>query len=542
MAYFSMPLSPLFAVFLEKVSSVTEQRKSVKKEEETMIELTGHSLTIEQLKRILLDNEKVSISEKSMEEVHDSRCAVEQIVANRETVYGINTGFGKFSDVIINQKDVENLQLNLIRSHACGIGEPFPGIVSRAMMVLRLNALLKGFSGVRGVLVELLAELINKKIHPVIPQQGSLGASGDLAPLAHLALVLIGEGKVYDESGNVIDSASVFSEKGIRPITLQAKEGLALINGTQAMVAMGVVNYIEAEQLAFDSEWIAAMTMEGLEGIVDAFHPAIHEARGYPQQIDVAKRMRGWLDGSRLTTRQGEKRVQDAYSLRCIPQVHGASWQALDYVKEKLEIEMNAATDNPLIFDEGEVVISGGNFHGQPIAFAMDFLKIAVAELANISERRTERLVNPQLNDLPAFLSSEPGLQSGAMIMQYAAASLVSENKTLAHPASVDSIPSSANQEDHVSMGTTASRHAGMMIQNARRVLAIECICSLQAAEYQGVENLSPKLKEKWEKMRLVVPSITGDRVFSEDIEKLNQALHPLYHNINFLKKEISIK
>ncbi|GIO24204.1 histidine ammonia-lyase [Oceanobacillus sp. J11TS1] len=501
-----------------------------------MIELTGHSLTMDQLKRILVDNEKIMISGESMQKVHDSRCAVDQIVADKETVYGINTGFGKFSDVIIDQANVENLQLNLIRSHACGIGEPFPEIVSRAMMVLRLNALLKGFSGVRVVLVELLAELINKRVHPVIPQQGSLGASGDLAPLAHLALVLIGEGKVFDESGNAVDSALVLAAKDIHPIVLQAKEGLALINGTQAMVAQGVVNYMEAEQLAFDSEWIAAMTMEGLEGIIDAFHPAVHEARGYPQQMDVAERMREWLEGSRLVTQQGEKRVQDAYSLRCIPQVHGASWQALDYVKEKLEIEMNAATDNPLIFDGGNLVISGGNFHGQPIAFAMDFMKIAVAELANISERRIERLVNPQLNELPAFLSPEPGLQSGAMIMQYAAASLVSENKTLAHPASVDSIPSSANQEDHVSMGTTASRHASMIIQNARRVLAIECICALQAAEYQGVDKISPKLREKWMEMRNVVPSITKDRIFSEDIEKVNQALNPLNSAGSFAK------
>lgn len=426
-----------------------------------MIELTGHSLTINQLKRILIDKEKVSISEKSMQKVRESRYAVENIVADKKTVYGINTGFGKFSDVIIDQEHVEKLQLNLIRSHACSIGEPFPEIVSRAMIVLRLNALLKGFSGVRAVLVELLADLINKNVHPVIPQQGSLGASGDLAPLAHLALVLIGEGKIYDGAGKPVNAAPILTDKGIQPIVLQAKEGLALINGTQAMVAMGIVNYIEAEQIALDSEWIAGMTIEGLEGIIDTLHPAVHEARGYQQQMAVAERMREWLEGSSLVTKQGEKRVQDAYSLRCIPQVHGASWQALDYVKEKLEIEMNAATDNPLIFEEGKLVISGGNFHGQPIAFAMDFMKIAVAELANISERRIERLVNPQLNDLPPFLSPEPGLQSGAMIMQYAAASLVSENKTLAHPASVDSIPSSANQEDHVSMGTIASRHAG---------------------------------------------------------------------------------
>jgi histidine ammonia-lyase len=265
--------------------------------------------------------------------------------------------------------------------------------------------------------------------------------------------------------------------------------------------------------------------MEGLEAILDAFHPAIHQARGYSQQTEVANRIRIILQDSRLMTKQGEKRVQDAYSLRCIPQVHGASWQALDYVKEKLEIEMNAATDNPLIFDQGAAVISGGNFHGQPIAIAMDFMKIAVAEFASISERRTERLVNPQLNDLPAFLSPEPGLQSGAMIMQYVAASLVSENKTLAHPASVDSIPSSANQEDHVSMGTIAARHAYSIIQNTRRVLSIECICALQAVEYRGVEKMSSRTRSFYEAARKVVPSITADRVFSEDIERMAEWL-----------------
>ncbi len=443
-----------------------------------------------------------------------------------KTVYGINTGFGKFSDVIINEEDVEDLQLNLIRSHACGVGDFFPEVVSRAMMVLRLNALLKGYSGVRSDVVELLKELINRQVHPVIPQQGSLGASGDLAPLAHLALVLIGEGSVFDD-GQPVDAKQVLDAKAVEPITLKAKEGLALINGTQAMTAMGVINYIEAEQLAYDSEWIAALTTEGLEGIIDAFHPVVHQARGFKQQEQVAERMNDWLEGSQLITRQGEKRVQDAYSIRCIPQVHGATWQTLDYVKEKLEIEANAATDNPLIFDDGNLVISGGNFHGQPIAFAMDFLKIAIAELANISERRVERLVNPQLNDLPPFLSPKPGLQSGAMIMQYTAASLVSENKTLAHPASVDSIPSSANQEDHVSMGTTAARHAGSIVQNSRKVLSIECICALQAVGYKGSEKSAPKLQELWEKLRDVVPSITNDRVFSKDIKAVEEVLTP---------------
>lgn len=483
-----------------------------------MITLTGHTLTLEEVKRVLYGDELVAASKDSMEAVERSRKAVEDIVANRKVVYGINTGFGKFSDVLIEADDVEELQWNLIQSHACGVGEPFPEIVSRAMLLLRANALLKGYSGVRPVVIERLLQLLNAKIHPVIPQQGSLGASGDLAPLSHLVLVLLGEGEVFYR-GQRVQAIEALSKEGIVPITLKAKEGLALINGTQAMTAVGVAGYLEAEQLAHESELIAAMTIEGLRGIIDAFDERIHLARGYKQQVEVAARIRDYLADSKLTTRQGELRVQDAYSLRCIPQVHGASWQALDYVKEKLEIEMNAATDNPLIFEDGAHVISGGNFHGQPIALAMDFMKTAVAELANISERRIERLVNPQLNDLPPFLSPSPGLQSGAMIMQYAAASLVSENKTLAHPASVDSIPSSANQEDHVSMGTIAARHAYTILQNTRRVLSIELICAMQAVELRGIEQMSSQTRAFYEEARKIIPSITKDRVFSKDIE-----------------------
>lgn len=494
-----------------------------------MIELTGSTLTMHELERICYGGEKVSIAQRSIELVKQSRKAVERIIKEKKNIYGINTGFGKFSDVIIDETDVQELQLNLIRSHACGVGNPFPEIVSRAMMVLRLNALIKGYSGVREELVRTLEALINHHIHPVIPEQGSLGASGDLAPLAHLALVLIGEGYVHGENETKVESYVALQKNNIQPIVLHAKEGLALINGTQAMTAQGSINYLEARKLAFDSEWIAAMTMEGLEGIIDAFHPHIHEARGFQEQMDVAERMRGLLEGSSLITHQGEKRMQDAYSLRCIPQVHGASWQSLNYVKEKLEIEANAATDNPLIFDDGDLVVSGGNFHGQPIALAMDFMKIGVAELANISERRIERLVNPQLNDLPPFLSPEPGLQSGAMIMQYTAASLVSENKTLAHPASVDSIPSSANQEDHVSMGTIAARHASMIIKNVRNVLAIEAICAAQAMELKGINKSSLKTKEKWEGIRKIIPSIAKDRIFSTDIEQMEQYLRLIH-------------
>jgi histidine ammonia-lyase len=485
-----------------------------------MVELNGNLLTLRTVKEVLTGNLTVSASKESLAIAQKSRDAVDKIVADKKVVYGINTGFGKFSDVPIDQNDVRELQINLIRSHACGVGEPFPKIVSKVMLLLRANALLKGYSGIRPLVIERLLEFFNKDIIPVIPQQGSLGASGDLAPLSHLVLPLVGEGEVFYR-GKRLSAGEVLFLEGITPLTLEAKEGLALINGTQAMTAMGVVGYLEAENLAYQSELIASMTMEGLKGITDAFAEEIHVARGYKQQVDTAARIRGYLKDSKLTTRQGEIRIQDAYSIRCIPQVHGASWQALDYIKEKLEIEINAATDNPLIFHDGDMVVSGGNFHGQPIAFAMDFMKIAVAELANISERRIERLVNPQLNDLPPFLSPEPGLQSGAMILQYSAASLVSENKTLAHPASVDSIPSSANQEDHVSMGTIGSRHAYQIVQNARRVLAIELLCSMQAVEYRGVDQMACATRALFENARQVAPSIVKDRIFATDIEAL---------------------
>ncbi|MEO4054406.1 histidine ammonia-lyase [Solibacillus sp. CAU 1738] len=492
-----------------------------------MILLNGSELTLEQMKDILFKNEKVAIDDTAKERVRKSRARVEKIVSEDKTVYGINTGFGKFSDVKIAESEVNKLQVNLIRSHACGFGELFPEVVARAMVVLRLNALLKGFSGIRLEVLDCLVFMINEKIHPAIPQQGSLGASGDLAPLSHLVLTLIGEGEVLRD-GQLIAAADVWKEYSMEPVKLRAKEGLALINGTQAMTAQGVVNYIEAEKLAYASEWISAMTLESLRGIKDAFHPAVHEARGFQEQSEVAGRMRDWFEGSSLITSQGDIRVQDPYSLRCIPQIHGASWQVLNYVKEKLEIEMNAATDNPLLFDEDDLVISGGNFHGQPIAFAMDFLKIGVAELANVSERRIERLVNPALSEgLPPFLCADPGLESGAMILQYAAASLVSENKTLAHPASVDSIPSSANQEDHVSMGTTGARHAYNIIANTRRVLAIEAFCASQGVEYRGVEKMAPKLYKQWQQIREIAPAITEDRIFNKDVEAIAEYLMP---------------
>lgn len=490
-----------------------------------LLELTGQDLTIERLSEFLhTDGAKVEISADAYSRVKASKAIVQTIIDNEKIIYGITTGFGLFSDVFITKDKTAELQVNLIRSHAVGVGKPFGENTVLLMMIMRLNTMLKGHSGVSVTLVDQLKTFINQRIIPYVPEQGSLGASGDLAPLSHLAIALIGEGEVYfeHERRNTMD---VLNELNITPHTLEAKEGLALINGTQPMTAQGVMNYIEAEHLMESSLWIASLTHQALNGITDAYNSKIHASRGYQEQMDVAEKMLHYLDGSKLTTRQGEIRVQDAYSLRCIPQVHGASHQTLVYVKDKLEIEMNAANDNPLIFSEDEV-FSGGNFHGQPIAIAMDLLKIGIAEIANISERRIERLVNPQLNgDLPAFLSPEEGYQSGAMILQYMAASLVSENKTLAHPASVDSIPSSANQEDHVSMGTIASRHARDIIVNVRNVLATELFIALSAVEIKGVDKLSPITKEKFDHYRNLVEFMHQDRVFSKDIEILSQAL-----------------
>jgi len=484
------------------------------------IALNGNELTIEQAVRIVYQEEQVEIGEQVWAEVKRSRDLVEAQIAQGTVVYGVTTGFGQLCNVVIPAESTEELQLNLIRSHSVGIGEPMPERVSRAMLLLRANALAKGFSGVRRETLQLLVDCLNRGVHPVVPSQGSLGASGDLAPLSHLALVLIGEGEAH-YGGERMPGGEALRRAGLAPIRLQAKEGLALINGTQAMTAVGLVAYWEALRLADFADGAAALTFETLRGVTDAFAFDVHAVRAYPEQQEVAQRVLAYVEGSRLTTRQGELRVQDAYSLRCIPQVHGAIRQVLNYVREKLTIEMNAATDNPLIFADSGQIISGGNFHGQPIAFAMDFLGIALSELANIAERRIERLVNPQLNDLPAFLSPDPGLQSGLMIAQYAAAALVSENKTLAHPASVDSIPSSANQEDHVSMGTIAARHALQIIRNARRVLAIEAICAAQAADIRGPQLLAPRTRGLYEDVRAVVPRIEKDRVFSTDIERL---------------------
>ncbi|MBS4210409.1 histidine ammonia-lyase [Bacillus sp. FJAT-50079] len=486
------------------------------------VELDGFTLNRNDVQRIANGNAAVSVSKESLFRVRASRNRIEKQLQDGKILYGVNTGFGKLSDIEIEKEDIAKLQLNLLRADAVGVGDPLPIPVVRAMMTLRANALAKGFSGIREETLQLLVDMINKGVHPVVPCKGSVGASGDLAPLAHVAIVLVGEGKA-EYKGEVLSGEEALKKAGLKPVSLEAKEGLALINGTQAMTGIGVIALNEAERVGLAADMAACLTMEALNGIISAFDSDLLAVRPHPEFEFVASRMRKWLEGSQRITRQGEIRIQDAYSIRCIPQVHGASWQALDYVDQKVKIEMNSATDNPIVLENGEIV-SGGHFHGQPIALSMDFLKVAAAEWANISERRTERLVNPQLSGLSPFLASDPGLECGLMVPQYAAAALVSENKVLAHPASVDSIPTSANQEDHVSMGTIAARQAREIIHNSARVIAIEMICASQAIYLEQAENqLAPATKAFLEKVRKICPPLESDRAIADQMEELAQ-------------------
>lgn len=489
-----------------------------------IVELDGNQLDRAKLRLLVERKATCTVSEKAWRRVHESRSRIEEQVAQGRIIYGVNTGFGKLSDVSINAEDVGQLQLNLLRADAVGVGEPLPTPVVRAMLVLRANALAKGYSGIRAETLQALIDCINHGVHPIVPSKGSLGASGDLAPLAHMALILVGEG--YAEyQGERFPGREALERAGLEPVKLGAKEGLALINGTQCMTGVGAIAVTEAEHLGLAADMAACLTMEALRGIIDAFDANLLATRPHKELELVAGRIRTWLAGSRRITKQGELRVQDAYSIRCIPQVHGASWQAWGYAEDKIQTEMNATTDNPIVLEDGSV-LSGGQFHGQPIAFAMDLLKIAAAEWANISERRIERLVNPQLSGLSPFLAPNPGLECGLMVAQYAAAALVSENKVLAHPASVDSIPSSANQEDHVSMGTIAARQSREIIGNAAHVIAIEMICASQAIYLQRAEDhLAPRTRQHLEWVREIIPPLTTDTAISEQIEKLAQAL-----------------
>lgn len=478
-----------------------------------MISLNGRDLTIEQVIRVTRGYEEVKIAEEAKAPMDKARAYVEEKVASGAAIYGLTTGFGKFQDKYISIHDTATLQRNLIVSHACGMGEPFAEDITRGIMLLRCNALCRGNSGIRRSTVETLIAMLNAHVHPVIPQKGSLGASGDLAPLAHMVLVMIGEGEaVYN--GERMSGAEAMARAGIPTVELAAKEGLALINGTQVMTSTGLHTLYGAMQLAKTADIAAAMTTEAQLGITKAFDAKVHELRGHGGQMDCAANIRKLIDGSGLCAAVQQGKVQDAYSVRCVPQIHGASRDAIEYVRAAVSREINAVTDNPIIFPDDDDAISGGNFHGQPMALAFDFLGIALSEYANVSERRLERMVNPQLsNGLPAFLTQNGGLNSGFMIAQYSAASMVSENKVYAHPASVDSIPSSANQEDHVSMGTTAARKAGMILDNAEKVIAIELFAAFQALHMRGEDKLAPATKAVWDEMRRVVEPIEDDVV-----------------------------
>ncbi|GLI52068.1 histidine ammonia-lyase 2 [Tepidanaerobacter syntrophicus] len=491
--------------------------------------IDGESLRLEDIIKVAVEKESIELSSISKEKVEVSREYVNKIIENNEVVYGVTTGFGKFCNVNISSQDTRDLQVNLIRSHSAGVGEYLSEDAVRAMMLLRANALAKGYSGIRYSTLQTLIDMLNKGVIPRVPSQGSLGASGDLVPLAHMVLVMIGEGEaVY--KGKVMSGKEAMQLARIMPVTLEAKEGLALINGTQAMTAIGSLALAEAINLSRIADISAALTFEALNGVIDAFDENVNLVRPHKGQIECARNMRKLLEGSQFVTHQGNPKVQDAYTLRCIPQVHGAVRDALEHIKEIVEIEMNSATDNPLIFPESDVVISGGNFHGEPIAINMDYMGIAVSELASIAERRIERLVNPSLNEgLPAFLVDNGGLNSGLMIAQYTAASLVSENKTLATPASVDSIPSSANQEDHVSMGMIAARKARKIVENTRNVLAIELLCAAQAIDLRLQESKGKELgkgtKVTYSAIREKIMPIDKDRVLSNDMKVIAESI-----------------
>ena len=487
--------------------------------------LTGDDLRIEDVWEVAVGSAPVALADEARTKMVAARELVDR-VARGEHTYGVNTGFGRFVSRMIPDDQVEELQLRLLRSHACGVGEPYPPEIVRAAMLLRANALAKGYSGARVETVELLIECLNRGVLPQVPARGSVGASGDLAPLAHLALPLVGEGRASVE-GKLLSGREALAAVGLEPIRLVAKEGLSLINGTQFMAAMAALGLVRAWRLARTADLACALSLEALQGSRTSFHPAIHRARPLSGQQDSAANVLRLLEGSAIIeSHRWCDKVQDAYSLRCAPQVHGASRDLLAYVEATVSVEVNAATDNPLVLLDEELVVSNGNFHGQPLAFGLDALAMAVAELASISERRVERLVNPSLSEgLPAFLTVEGGLNSGFMIAQYVSASLVSENKVLCHPASVDSIPTSAGQEDHVSMGNAAGLKALQVLSNAERSLAIELLAGAQAIEFLAPLEPGPGVRATHAAVRDLSERLRDDRPLADDIERVALAV-----------------
>jgi histidine ammonia-lyase len=482
-----------------------------------MIELDGNSLTLAQTAAIAA-GETATLSTAARARVAQARQFVERLIARGEVVYGVNTGFGALSEVTIPANELRELQLNLVRSHACGVGEPLAERAVRAMLAHRANVLAKGYSGCRPDVIEMLLALLNAGVHPLIPSRGSVGASGDLASLAHLALVAIGEGEAVYQ-GERLPGGEALRRAGIAPLQLEAKEGLALLNGTQAMTAVGGLALFDALRLAEAADLIGALTLEALKGTPVAFDEKIHAVRPHAGQAASAARLRALLADSAIRESHRDKavdpRVQDAYALRCMPQVHGAVRDALAHARGIVEIEINSATDNPLVFADEQQVLSGGNFHGEPVALAYDYAAIAVADLGTISERRIERLVNPQLSGLPAFLSPHPGTNSGLMIAQVTAASLIAENNVLAHPASVFTLPTSANKEDHVSMGMTAALKFAQIVRHVETILAIELLCAAQGLEFLKPLQSSPPLQAVYERVRRIVPALERDAQLS---------------------------
>ena len=498
------------------------------------LHINGNDLTPEAVREVAVEHRPVLLDPDARSAVQRARAVVDSLIANNKVSYAITTGVGKLSDVRIAGEQIREMQVNLVRSHAVGVGDPLSPSATRAMMLLRANSLSKGHSGVRTETIDTLCEMLNRGVTPFVPSQGSVGASGDLAPLAHLALALIGEGECVEASGKRIPTAEVMRQAQIKPLILEAKEAVSLINGTQAMLAVGILELLAAETLVDSADVIGSLTLDALQGTDAAFDERIHQARPHRGQLTSAANLRKMLEGSQIRESHRDcARVQDAYSLRCIPQVHGAVRDTLAHCREVMETEINSAVDNPLVFvpdgkpadGEGDV-ISGGNFHGEPVAFALDFLAIAVSAIAGISERRLERLVNPTLNEgLPPFLAAGAGLNSGYMMPQVTAAALASENKVLAHPASVDSITTSGNKEDFVSMGMTAALKLQRIVANTRNVLAIEAMAAAQALDFLAPLKPGKRGQAAYNAIRSVCPTMEKDRVMYQDFARLSELI-----------------
>jgi histidine ammonia-lyase len=484
-----------------------------------MIRLDGMSLTIEDVVAVAHDNAKIAISAASIARMSTSRQSVERAMCGGQPVYALNTGVGLLADIVLAPTEIDEMQLNLVRSHCCGVGEPLPRPVVRGLMAIRANVLTKGVSGIRPVIAERICDLLNRGVTPIIPMRGSVGASGDLAPLAHMALTLIGEGQA-EYRDQVMPALDALHLAGLEPLKLEAKEGISLLNGTQAMLSIGCLQLHEIETLFIAAQTAAALTMEALRGTPVPFDPRLHAVRPHPGQQYSAAHMRALLADSPIPRTQGvSRRIQDAYCLRCIPQVHGAAWDTICEARRVFSIELNSATDNPLVFEDE--ILSGGNFHGAPLALNLDYLAIALCQLAGIAERRVERLLNPSLNEgLPAFLASVPGIESGLMIAQVTAAALYAEMRVLATPASIGSLPTSGNQEDFVSMGMTSALKLEQSVRLARTIVAIELLSAARALDLRDDNATAPLLREAVRRLREHVPAWTKDCVLSIPIQQ----------------------